>query len=158
MVYDINVIAATTTVGFPDNKSVTSVLAENLRQSGGRSKLSQIDISLDGTAAQSQTIDRFGLAEAAGMVIDSLDAYKAAVVQRLDLFDALGCRFSDVGLEQAVYEPAAAGVAAARADFTTPSPTLTSSTIESSLRTLGRSQSGCGGLRTVRVAAPAVVV
>jgi hypothetical protein len=33
-------------------------------------------------------------------------------------------------------------------------PTRTSSTIESSLRTLGRSQSGSEGLRTVTVAPP----
>lgn len=51
------------------------------------------------------------LAEATGTVIDSLDAYKAAVVQRLDMFDQLGCRFSDIGLDQPVFEPAPPGVA-----------------------------------------------
>ncbi|MFZ4285863.1 glucuronate isomerase [Variovorax sp. HJSM1_2] len=44
------------------------------------------------------------LSLATGIVVESLDAYKAAISKRLDAFDALGCRFADVGLEQVVCE------------------------------------------------------
>jgi len=39
------------------------------------------------------------LASASGVLIADLDGFKAALINRLDLFVALGCKFTDVGIE-----------------------------------------------------------
>jgi glucuronate isomerase len=45
------------------------------------------------------------LTDLAGNRIDSLEAFQAAVIQRLDRFHSLGCRLADVGLDQPYFEP-----------------------------------------------------
>ena len=52
------------------------------------------------------------LAGQTGTAVDSLDAYKAAVRLRLDVFDGLGCRVADHALDQPVFEPVTDGVGA----------------------------------------------
>jgi glucuronate isomerase len=52
------------------------------------------------------------LAGQTGNAVGSLDAYKAAVRLRLDVFDGLGCRVADHALDQPVFDPVADGVAA----------------------------------------------
>lgn len=53
------------------------------------------------------------LEAATGVRIDGLDAFQAAVSQRLDAFQAAGCCSADVGLDEPVFEPVEPGVAAA---------------------------------------------
>lgn len=53
-----------------------------------------------------------GLAQSTGVPITSLDAFQAAVVLRLDAFDALGCRVADLGMDQPVFAPVSEGESA----------------------------------------------
>lgn len=52
------------------------------------------------------------LAAQTGLPIGSLDDYKAAVRQRFDAFDMLGCRVADHGLDLPLFEPVTEGSAA----------------------------------------------
>lgn len=52
------------------------------------------------------------LAQRTGIPITSLDAFQVAVALRMDAFDALGCRVADLGLDEPVFAPVAAGQAA----------------------------------------------
>jgi glucuronate isomerase len=50
------------------------------------------------------------LEAATGLRIDGLDAFKAAVRIRMDVFQEAGCCVADIGLDQPVFEPADDGV------------------------------------------------
>jgi glucuronate isomerase len=52
------------------------------------------------------------LGEEAGIAIDSLAAFKAAIRKRLDVFESLGCRVADHGLDEAAFAPVDDGSAA----------------------------------------------
>ncbi|MBG6077254.1 glucuronate isomerase [Polaromonas sp. CG_9.11] len=52
------------------------------------------------------------LETASGLRIDGLEAFKAAIGVRLEVFQSLGCCVADVGLDQPVFEPAQDGVVA----------------------------------------------
>jgi glucuronate isomerase len=52
------------------------------------------------------------LGNCAGVPINSLDAFEAAVVQRMDHFDFLGCMVADLGMDQPVFAPVGVGDAA----------------------------------------------
>jgi glucuronate isomerase len=85
-----------------------------MREEGGALKMlpSLRADSVVGVEAPSFPSFCTALARQTGTAVDSLEAYRAAVRLRLDVFDGLGCRVADHGLDQPVFELVTEGVAA----------------------------------------------